>query len=605
MYNENLEEIKEKITEQHEGDIKQLEVIFSDSPRLIVEAPAGYGKTTTMISRIAYLFASDKIPNPKRILGLTFSVNAALKVKREVAEKLPSLLESKNNPVAIGEKVTVTNYHGFCKGVLRKYGYLIADALRKDVNLFRAISESDIERQGKLKTALTSGEFEFIKSVETQVKDAETPTDQMIRDYNDIIIRKLLPLGYITHNAVILFVLEIFNQYKEVNKFYQSYYPLVVVDEFQDTNCIAWALLQSIISDQTQLLFLGDPLQRIYGFIGALPNIMCEVVDVYKMTKVSLSKNYRFRNNPEMLKLDKNIRANASSDFAPSIAEGDLAMLPAFWGITQHDEAEQVATKVIALMSEGQGKIAVLFRNRSRNAEIVEEELAKNGVAYFYGMFTDEDVDYIEFHNKCQNIFIKQFGKTKSINKKGLTIFSNNVKAVCAPSGGKTINSLLRLLDALIEKVAIDYADLAPEDKYTLILDIFENRQLKQAMEYVDSQVILSTVHGAKGLEWEYVIICDVEQWVFTFSCYQCTSPNKNKGVACKLPNNIPKERIEKLLDDFCVFYVALTRAKEQVYISASKERFNSKGKQFTDGRVCCFAEVEGIKLIDATSADK
>ena len=75
-----------------------------------------------MISRIAYLFASGGIPNPKRILGLTFSVNAALKVKREVAEKLPVLLGLQNSPVALGEKVTVTNYHGFCKGVLKSMG---------------------------------------------------------------------------------------------------------------------------------------------------------------------------------------------------------------------------------------------------------------------------------------------------------------------------------------------------------------------------------------------------------------------------------------------------------------------------------------------------
>ena len=54
MSNANLAEIKEKITAQHEGDEQQLNVIFSNSPRLIVEAPAGYGKTTTMISRIAF-----------------------------------------------------------------------------------------------------------------------------------------------------------------------------------------------------------------------------------------------------------------------------------------------------------------------------------------------------------------------------------------------------------------------------------------------------------------------------------------------------------------------------------------------------------------------
>ena len=106
----NMDALRELLSHQHEGDEKQLEVIFSEAPRVIVEAPAGYGKTTTMISRIAYLFASGRIPNPKRILGLTFSVNAALKVKREISEKLPALINAKNNPTIINEKATITNY---------------------------------------------------------------------------------------------------------------------------------------------------------------------------------------------------------------------------------------------------------------------------------------------------------------------------------------------------------------------------------------------------------------------------------------------------------------------------------------------------------------
>ncbi|HQE49002.1 MAG TPA: ATP-dependent helicase [Fervidobacterium sp.] len=599
MPNANFLDIKEKITAQHEGDEKQLEVIFSESPRLIVEAPAGYGKTTTMISRIAYLFASGKIPNPKRILGLTFSVNAALRVKREVAEKLPSLLASQNSPVAIDEKVTVTNYHGFCKGILKKYGYLIADALRKDINLFRAVDDSDIEKQTSLKTALTSDELQNLKSVEAAVKEARVPDEQIIHAYNEIVIKKLLPLEYVTHNAVILFVLEIFSKHPEVKKFYQNFYPLIVVDEFQDTNCIAWALLESVISDHTQLVFLGDPLQRIYGFIGALPNIMSTVINKYGMTKITLTKNYRFRNNPEMLKLDKNIRENAATRFAPSIADEDVAELPVFWGTTQQDEASQVVAKVQSLMTDEAVKIAVLFRGRGKNAETVEAELASKNIPYFYGMFTDEDLDYIEFHNKCQEMFIKRFGKQKTINKKALGSFSDSVRKAYAVASGKTVDSLLRLLDALVEKVGVDYADLLPEDKYTLILDIFENHQLKQAMEYVDSQVILSTVHGAKGLEWDYVIVCDVEQWVFTFICKSCPSKSIQDTSACRLPKNIPAQILGTLLDDFCVFYVALTRAKKQAFISASRERFNADSQQFTSGKICCFALVDGVKLIN------
>lgn len=602
MPNASLEEMKEKITAQHEGDERQLEIVFSDNPRLIVEAPAGYGKTTTMVSRIAYLFASNRIPNPKRILGLTFSVNAALKVKREVAEELPVLLGSQSSPIAISEKITVTNYHGFCKGILKKYGYLIADALRKDVNLFRAVGDSDIEKQSSLKTILTSAELRSLKDVETAIKEARVPNAQTIHIYNDIVIKKLLPLEYITHNAVILLVLEIFAHYTEVKKFYQSYYPLVVVDEFQDTNCIAWALLESVISNQTQLLFLGDPLQRIYGFIGALPNIMPRVGEEYGMTKVVLSKNYRFRNNPEMLKLDKNIRINASSCFSPAISAEDMARLPAFWGRTQQDEAEQIVTKIQSLIDNKGAKISVLFRGRGRNAEAVEAELSHKQIPYFYGMFTDEDADYVEFHNKCQDMFIKRFGKQKTINKKALISFSDSVKKAYATASGKTIGSLFRLLDALVEKVSIDYADLLPEDKYTLLSDIFENRQLKQAMEYVESQVILTTVHGAKGLEWDYVILSDIERWVFPgyYTCNNCSNkfaPPTN--CRCTLPDPLPTAFRDKILDELSVFYVGITRAKKQVYVSASAKRLDYNGNE-KESMFSCMVGITGVKLVKA-----
>lgn len=608
MSNANLAEIKEKISIQHEGDEKQLEVIFSNSLRVIVEAPAGYGKTTTMISRIAYLYASGGIPNPKRILGLTFSVNAALKVKREIVEKLPVLLGSQNSPVSLGEKVTVTNYHGFCKGILKKYGYLVVDALRKDINLFRAIGALK-NSQGNITTewngianTLTTDEQDRIVKVDSDIGNGILPELNDIKSYNNIIARKLMPMDYITHNAVILIVLEIFAKFAEVRKFYQSYYPLIVVDEFQDTNCIAWALLESVISDQTQLVFLGDPLQRIYGFIGALPDIMATVADKYEMTKVVLSKNYRFRSNPEMLKLDKNIRENAAFCFSPIILDDNVAKLPAFWGATQKDEAQLIVAKVQNLISDVTDKIAILFRGRGMNAEIVEAELASKQVTYFYGMFTDEDADYIEFHNKCQEIFIKRFGKSKSINRKALVSFTDSVKKAYEKMTGKTIDSLLCLLDALVEKVSIDYSDLFPEDKYNLLLDIFENRQLKQAMEYVDAKVILSTVHGAKGLEWDYVFLADMERWIFPgyYICNKCSNKfASSTNCYCFLPIPLSESFRDVALDELSVFYVGITRARKQVFVSASAKRLDYNGNE-RDSIFSCMTTIKGVKLVKA-----
>lgn len=120
MSESTLRHIEDIIVKTHSGDKEQLEAIFSDARRLIVEAPAGYGKTKTMISKIAYILASGKLPNPKKILALTFSVNAAYKIKKDVAEQIPKLLESeKFSPAKINERVCISNYHRFCRRVLK------------------------------------------------------------------------------------------------------------------------------------------------------------------------------------------------------------------------------------------------------------------------------------------------------------------------------------------------------------------------------------------------------------------------------------------------------------------------------------------------------
>ena len=599
MYDDKVQTIEERILQNHAGDEQQLNVIFSKSPRVIVEAPAGYGKTSTMVSRLAYLYASGGIPNPKKILGLTFSINAALKIKREVAEKLPIFLGEMDNPIVVNERVTATNFHGFCKSVLRKYGYLISPLLKPDINQMKAVGKVDIEKNASIQSKLSDDNRQFLVLIEDKIASAELPTIEEMVKYNQIVINEMVPHGYLTHDAVILLAIQLFEENPGVKLFYSDYYPLIVVDEFQDTNCIAWRLLNAIISEKTQLLFLGDPLQRIYGFIGAVPNIMQLAATQFSMEKIVLSENYRFRNNPEMLKLDAIIRRNAELNF--HVDSANEAKLPAFWGENQYEEAKATISKIDKIVSgDSKARIAILFRGRNDNEAVYENILNDHGLDFFYGMFNDDDQNYIDFHIFCRRLFVSTIGSSKLISKRALSSFAERIKNDYSSNDARATSSLFELLDALIQKVTIDYSDIPTEDKYELLLDIFENRQLKQAMEYVDSNIILSTIHGAKGLEWDYVFIADLERWIFPgyHICSGCTERFAELALPkCKLPDatTFAGQFAESILDELSVFYVAVTRARKQVYVSASGKKANNKASVFS-----CFATLAGIKIVNA-----
>lgn len=596
MIDEKL--IKEKVTKMHEGDTQQLEVVFSESNRIIVEAPAGYGKTTTMVSRIAYLYAIGKIPNPKKMLGLTFSVNAALKVKRDVSAKLPEILGGKDNPISISDSICVTNYHGFCKGILKKYGHLLSPLLKKDPNLFKAVGDYELNHDLEIQKLLTNEEKKILLLMETNIKNSIVPSMEEVKEYNNIVFGKLLSMDIITHTGIILMTLQLFEGYKTIRSFYSSYYPLIVVDEFQDTNCIAWELLKKIISEKTQLLFLGDSLQRIYGFIGAIPGIMELAKNDFHMESIQLTKNYRFMNNKEMLRLDANIRNNAKTQFRNHNLEN--ANVQMMFYKTHESEANKIVELIKKIQgSDAESKVAILFRGRGKDVQILQDALDLEGLHYFYGMFKDDDDEYIKFHIACQGRFIQMFGNKKTISNRSLEKFIEGMEQEYEGNLSTIIQSLLVLLKAMISKVKIDYKELLPEEKYELILDTFENRQLKQAMEYVKANVILSTIHGSKGLEWNYVIIADIEQWVFPGypTCSKCENKYLREGNYCPMPATISGELLDEMLDELSVFYVAVTRARKQVYLSASLTRYNSNEEK-KNSRLSCFGKLPGIKLV-------
>jgi DNA helicase II / ATP-dependent DNA helicase PcrA len=594
MLNESEQyQLLQKLRRLHSGDEKQLEVIFSESKRLIVEAPAGYGKTKTMISKVAYLLATGKISHPKKILALTFSVNAAYKIKKELADHLPSLVQSEDsNQLRINEKLFVSNYHGFCRHILKKYGYLLHPNL-SNLDLLKTVDDSknqQITSDLKIsfqKALVFSGFSDAVKNVNEQY------LSRHFNHYTDGIIEIFLDKKYISFNGILALTLRLFIEYNELLQFYQSYFPVIIVDEFQDTNALSWALLRKLVNEKSQLVFMGDSLQRIYGFIGAIPNLISEAEKLFSMDRIALEKNYRFMSNPQMLQLDRNIRLNAEKPDSPAIKANATVSLVSV--NTQLEEAEEIVQKIHCLSSSGENKphkIAILVKQRGANIDKILEILLDKRISYFYALFGDDDSDYLLFHRECSSQFTEQLRRDVRISKGTLRKFYLKVEEVFKDSNSPTIKSLLTLVEVFLSRILTDYSFLSAEDKLVLIRDTFENRTLKQNMEYIDENVIISTIHGAKGLEWDYVLMPDMEQYSMPNWYGLCGSCNHKSN--CNLTVNSTNEK--SFLEELSIFYVGVTRAKKQIFFSASKNRLKSNGVTQT-ANLSCMLKLPGIVL--------
>lgn len=601
MVNEQLSLIKEMFSKMHSHDQEHLAAIFSESSRLIVEAPAGSGKTKILISKIAYNIATNQIPLHKKILALTFSVNAAYKVKKDVANNIPELTESFNsNPSLLNNLITVTNFHGFSRRVLKKYGRLLNVTL-KNIDSLEGVSDSSMDELNRLNLGLSEPDMQWI----TDFNSAIVSNRINFRRNHEIFLKYLsyvdeffLPQNKIPFNGYLVYLLELFKIQPQLKSFYNLLYPIIIVDEFQDTNSLAWEIIKNLVTDKSKLWLFGDSLQRIYGFIGAIEDLMSIAQKEFSMEKIELRTNYRFKDNPNLLHFDKNIRECAKHISNPQPKTEASVLTYAFSNIAE--ENEWCIHYIQKFLSDNEtDKLAILIKQRSPDITMLLQRLDEENITFFYALFNDDDNDYINFHKTALEVFIKllQEKYPRNISKQFLESYFHVIEDRYR-DGSPTEKSLLVLLSAFINNLQTEYLFLDRDEKILYIKDILSNRSLKQSMEYIDAKVILSTVHGAKGMEWDHVIVRGMKNYSFpSFTlCGKC-SRHKYVRSECRLNTGSiaqDQEATKYFLEELSVFYVAATRARKTLCMTTNNERINNSGISY-NSQLSCFLRMPGI----------
>jgi DNA helicase-2/ATP-dependent DNA helicase PcrA len=621
-----MNEIRQTILARHtdgqDVDEEQLEAIFSSESHLLVEAPAGYGKTQTMVSKIAYLIATEQIKYPKKILALTFSINAAFKIRRDVTQQLPSVLSTspKLSRYAL-QVVYATNYHGLCRRILGRYGYLITPELCQidtlkgigiDIYNDEAYTETRLDQNLQdWGIELTQDEIEQLIQYTRFIKRAGNQDNrskackylaQNADGYLRIVREKFLPKEYILFDAILLFARKLLNSHPPVRDFYRKFFQVVIIDEFQDTNILQWTLLQDIAGRhnerQNPLFVFGDRHQRIYEFIGAMQGIIDEAKNYYGMQEIRLCTNHRFRDNCEMLSFDENIREIARNPGNPDIES--VAEIEVFRCADQDDEASQILNQAKILLDRDPNcTIAILTRAGKTNQNtirIVDHFNKEKGFSYFFALYSDEDQEYVDFHHKCLSSLYKNLPDARSFHR-----LSNCIQAdINTDAPSETWSSLQILLETFLRYVSKKFRFLSLDEKIEIVVDTLQNKALKQYLMYVtSSQVMLSTVHGSKGLEWDYVILPDMER--NSFPHYLALCRLCGFGQHCQLDwerIRTDSEFSRLFKQELNLFYVGGTRGRKKVYFTYSDVGLNSEGNP-RNNNPSCFLNLNGLHKVN------
>lgn len=572
-------DIVNNIKKIHSNDDTQLDIITSKEKRIIIEAAAGSGKTKVLISSIAYKLATNCFSSNKKILALTFSVNAAYKIKKDLLEKLPKIIEKENfTDKGISQKITVTNYHGICRKILQLYGskYLNLDKNFKEVKI---ISDNELNKN----VLLDLNKKNIIEQFNNSIKNCNFHVYyQLLNEYNQLMIDCINNCNSMTYNSIITLSIKILKENNSLRNQYQKLYECIIVDECQDTNILGYELLRQFINSENNLMFFGDSLQRIYGFIGAIPNVMDIFEREFKLIKKTMVRNYRFMDNRELLLLDKNIRLNAQHQEPSEVSNPYILCASNF-----KKEYEWILNKINELEdSYDSFTILVKSLNGNLNTEYLLHLLEQKNVSYFNALFTDDSIEYKNFHETVYKIFLEESFAKMKISKKVLEKCYFKVEKIYQNNSNQIYKSLLILLHHFIDSIDELSGTLKLEDIVYFMSDLLLNYGLKQYMNRIDEKIIVATIHSFKGLETDVAFIVDLEENVFHFwlECKECINSRDCHGFGGD---------DKKFLEELSVFYVAVTRARKQLFLTFSQTQITKIGEKKCNSS--CFLKLNGI----------
>ena len=595
-------------------------VTHGDGPLLIL-AGAGSGKTKTLTHRIAYLIGELKV-FPSRILAVTFTNKAAKEMRQRLAQLLDEDAENRQFMPWMG------TFHSICVRILRMDGasigldkrFLIYDtddqvSLMKQIMKARGLTDKDIKPRAVL--SVISNAKNEMRSAEDFSMSARGPREQKIAELFFAYEKALKEAAALDFDDLLIKTVELLQNSPEIRRKWQRQFEYILIDEYQDTNAVQYALIKLLVNERRNLCVVGDDAQSIYSFRGAdYTNILNFERDFPGTTVVKLEQNYR--STGAILDLANSlIQHNIHrTDKNLWTANGD-GIDPKLWQLySESEEALAIANEIQAQIANGRqyGDVAVLYRTNAQSYAIeralrqsyipykivgglrfLDRAVVKDVLAYLRLLYQPSDrVSFLRIVNVPKRgigtVSVAKFLDWNDAARRDIVsglLAVEEVDNLTARAKrpllelGKILEELQQEIDGspaeLIEKIIkrTGYGDfindgtpqaeermenigvlLAEAKAYVDVPAFLEEMALMSLADTAaEQQVTLMTLHAAKGLEFPVVFLAGLEEGIL---------PHARVFDSGKA-DDIEEER------RLC--YVGVTRAREELFVSCASSR--------------------------------
>jgi DNA helicase-2/ATP-dependent DNA helicase PcrA len=609
---------------------EQYAAVSSPPGRALVIAGAGSGKTRTLTYRVAWLL--DHGIDPRQILLLTFTNKAAREMTQRVRDLVPldtSALWA-GTFHSIGSRIL--RRHAEDLGFTRSFSILDRDDQKSLLKAVIADCDIDTKQRRFPKPEVLASMFSLIENTGSTLEETIADRYDHFYDWSEEIekvrlgyIAKKQDTNSMDFDDLLVLTVRLFEERPDVLDLYRKRFSHILVDEYQDTNAVQARMIDLLAGESNSLMCVGDDAQSIYSWRGADMSLILGFPKKYPGSVVhTIETNYR--SVPEILDLSNAaIRANTGR-FEKDLRSSReaLGVKPALVPLPDPStQAAFVAQRLLELRDEGipLEEMAVLYRAHFQSLEI-QMELTRRGIPFaitsglrFFEQAHIKDVSaFMRFvvNRKDEVSFLRMVSLLPGLGpgsaaklwnewlKTGLAGNENPpegkwsdlfLKFKVPKKSAKHWEQLCYTLDELtpdgqfatpsdmifsiLEGVYDDYlrasfdnADLRRADieqlseyggNFTDILEFLAQLSLMSSTdgeptgernEPDDEKVTLSSIHQAKGLEWKAVFLI----WL----------------VDGQFPNGriLEADDQDMLEEERRLFYVALTRAKDELYLT-------------------------------------